>query len=152
MVQSFLKKHNLKQYPFHGCQFGVTELEGNPMKKGRMIATNMEELSSLLKYTCDGSHTHGQSRGTALKLAENYTFSLTDFIHCCFRSRASPAQTAQERKSLESIAVPAMSRSSSDKSKSISDKIYARVLKSAGLEKRAPAKQYDGMACFSEVP
>ena len=113
------------------------------MKKGRMIATNMEELSSLLKYTCDGSHTHGQSWGTALKLAENYTFSLTDFIHCCFRSRASPAQTAQERKSLESIAVPAMSRSSSDKSKSISDKIYARVLKSAGLEKRAPAKQHD---------
>ena len=121
------------------------------MKKGRMIATNMEELSGLLKYTCDGSHTHGQSLGTALKLAENYTFSLTDFIHCCFRSRASPAQTAQERKSL---AVPAMSRSSSDKSKSISisDKIYVRVLKSAGLEKRAPAKQHDGMACFSEVP
>jgi hypothetical protein len=69
LVQSFLKKNNLKQYPFHGCQFGVTGLEGNPMKKGWMIATNMEELSGLSEYVCDGSHTHGQSRGTALKLA-----------------------------------------------------------------------------------
>ena len=69
LVQSFLKKNNLKQYPFHGCQFGVTGLEGNPMKKGWMIATNMEELSGLSEYVCDGSHTDGQSRGTALKLA-----------------------------------------------------------------------------------
>ena len=88
MVQSFLKKQDLKLYPFHGCQFGVTDLEGNPMKKGWMIATNMEELSSLSEYVCDGSHTHGQSWDTALKLAENYTFTLTDFIHRCFRSRA----------------------------------------------------------------
>ena len=62
MVQSFLKKQDLKLYPFHGCQFGVTDLEGNPMKKGWMIATDMEELSSLPEYVCDGSHTHGQSR------------------------------------------------------------------------------------------
>ena len=47
MVQSFLKKQELKLYPFHGCQFGVVDLDGNPMKKGWMIATNMEELSSL---------------------------------------------------------------------------------------------------------
>ena len=32
MVQSFLKKQELKLYPFHGCQFGVTDFEGNPMK------------------------------------------------------------------------------------------------------------------------
>ena len=70
MVQSFLKRQELKLYPFHGCQFGVIDLDGNPMKKGWMIATNMEELSSLSEYVCDGSHTHGQSRGTALKLAE----------------------------------------------------------------------------------
>ena len=65
-----------------------------------MIATNMEELSGLSEYICDGSHTHGQSRGTALKLEENYTYSLTDFIHRCLCSRASTAQTAQERKRL----------------------------------------------------
>ena len=89
MVQSFLKRHQLKLLPFHGCQFGVVDTtNGLPMKKGWMIATNLEELSGLAEYTCDGSHTHGQSRGVALKLAENYTFALTDFIHKCFQSRA----------------------------------------------------------------
>ena len=131
MVQSFLKRQELKLYPFHGCQFGVIDLDGNPMKKGWMIATNMEELSSLSEYVCDGSHTHGQSRGTALKLAENYTFKLTDFIHDCFRSRANQAQTAKNRKRL---ALPAMSRRSDDSNLSIAEKMNVRALKSAGLK------------------
>jgi hypothetical protein len=64
---------------------------------------------------------------------ENYTFSLIDFIYRCFQSRASLAQTAQERKRL---AVPAMSRSSDDKSKSktIEEKQIERALKTAGLK------------------
>ena len=131
MVQSFLKKQDLKLYPFHGCQFGVTDLEGNPMKKGWMIATSMEELSSLPEYVCDGSHTHGQSWGTAFKLAENYTFTLTDFIHRCFRSRANQAQTAKNRKRL---ALPAMSRRSDDAPMTITEKMNVWALKSAGLE------------------
>ena len=101
------------------------------MKKGWMIATNMEELSSLSEYVCDGSHTHGQSRGTALKLAENYTFTLTDFIHCCFRSRANQAQTAKNRKRL---ALLAMSRRSDDAPMTITEKMNVRALQSAGLE------------------
>ena len=101
------------------------------MKKGWMIATNMDELSSLSEYVCDGSHTHGQSRGEALKLAENYTFTLTDFIHECFRSRANRAQTAKTRKRL---ALPAMSRRSDDAKMSIADKMNVRALKSAGLK------------------
>ena len=131
MVQSFLKKQDLKLYPFHGCQFGVTDLEGNPMQKGWIVATNMEEMSSLSEYVCDGSHTHGQSQGTALKLAENYTFTLTDFIHRCIHSRANQAQTATNRKRL---ALPAMSRRSSDAPMSITEKMRARALKSAGLD------------------
>ena len=127
----------------------VIDLDGNPMKKGWMIATNMEELSSLSEYVCDGSHTHGQSRGTALKLAENYTFKLTDFIHDCFRSRANQAQTAKNRKRL---ALPAMSRRSDDSNLSITDKMNVRALKSAGLKDRAPTEQHVGVACFSEVP
>ena len=64
---------------------------------------------------------------------ENCTFSLADFIYRCFQSRASPAQTAQERKRL---AVPAMSRSSDDKSKSktIEEKQIEHALKTAGLK------------------
>ena len=94
MVQSFLKKNNLKQYPFHGCQFGVTDLEGNPVQKGRMVATNMEELSGLAGQYVD--RTYGYP-GTTHFLA------------------SAPIQNARERKRL---AVPAMSRSSDDKSKS----------------------------------
>ena len=107
MVQSFIKRHQLKLLPFHGCQFGVVDAHGLPMKKGWMIATNVSELSGLAEYTCDGSQAHGQSRGVALKLAENYTFALalTDFIHERFQSRASKAQTAPKRKQL---ALPAM--------------------------------------------
>ena len=99
----------------------VTDNEGLPMKKGWIIATNMEELSRLSKYICDDSHTHGQTRGKAPKLAENYTFSLTDFIHNCFRSRASPRKNCLVR---ERLAVPAMSTTS---------KMYGRALASAGL-------------------
>ena len=80
---------------------------------------------------CDGSHTHGQSRGTALKLAENYTFTLTDFIHSCFRSRANQAQTAKNRKRL---ALPAMSRRSDDSNMTITEKMNVRALKTAGLK------------------
>ena len=36
-------------------------------------------------FKCDGKHEHDQSRGKALKLAENYTFKLTDMLHECFR-------------------------------------------------------------------
>ena len=89
-----------------------------------MIATNMEELSELAKDVCDGSHTHGQSRGVALKLAENYTFALTDFIHRCFHSRASTAQTAPKRKVL---ALPAMA------SRTIGERQTSRAMKAAGL-------------------
>ena len=63
MVQSFIKRHQLKLLPFHGCQFGVVDANGLLMKKGWMIATNMNKLSGVAEYTCDGSHTHGQSRG-----------------------------------------------------------------------------------------
>ena len=124
MVQAFLKRYQLTPYPFHGCQFGVQDLHGLPMKKGWMIATNMEELSVLSEHVCDGSHTHGQSRGVALKLAENYTFALTDLIHDCFRSRASTAQTAPKRRVL---AFPAMA------SRTIGERQTERAMKSAGL-------------------
>ena len=70
------------------------------------------------------THTHGQSRGVALKLAENYTFALTDFIHKCFQSRASKAQTAPKRKLL---AVPAMTQ------RAIGERQQSRAVKAAGL-------------------
>ena len=118
---------SIPRLPFWFCL-----LEWEPNEKGLDDCyKNMDELSSLSEYVCDGSHTHGQSRGEALKLAENYTFTLTDFIHECFRSRANQAQTAKTRKRL---ALPAMSRRSDDSKMSITEKMNARALKSAGLK------------------
>ena len=62
--------------------------DGQPIKKGWTIAGNFKELSKLDSFTCDVSHKHGQSRGKALKLAEIYTFRLTDMLHEFFRSAA----------------------------------------------------------------
>ena len=139
MVQ--FKRHQLKLLPFHGCQFGVVDANGLPMKKGWMIATNMEELSGLAKHICDGPHTHGQSRGVALKLAENYTFALTDFIHKCFQSRASKAQTAGKE-------IASCSRNDSANDWRTSTK---QGHESGRFNYRAPAKQHDGVACLQEI-
>ena len=49
---------------------------------------NFKELSKLGSFRCDGTHEHDQSRGKALKLAENDTFKLTDMLHECFRVAA----------------------------------------------------------------
>ena len=73
---------------FDGCMLGVVGNDGQPIKKGWTIAGNFKELAKLDSFKCDSSHKHGQSRGKALKLAENYTFRLTDLLHECFRSAA----------------------------------------------------------------
>ena len=67
---------------------GVLGNDGQPMKESRTINGNFKELSKLDSYCCDGSHEHDQSRGKALKLAENFTFKLTDMLHECFRVAA----------------------------------------------------------------
>ena len=106
IVRAFLVKHGLGSYNFDGCMFGVVGRDGNPMKKSWTIATNMEQLSCLEKHRCDGMHAHDQSRGVALKLAEGYTFELTDLIHGCFRQLA----LAQDPPKRTRLALPAMSR------------------------------------------
>eukprot|EP00435_Cladocopium_sp_Y103_P055200 s2990_g18.t1 len=75
---------------------GVVGNTNQPMKKGWTIAGNFQELSKLDAYVCDGSHKHDESRGEALKLAENYTFKLTDMLHGCFRA-AAVAQSSQRK-------------------------------------------------------
>ena len=89
--------------------------DGHPIKKGWTIAGNFKELEKLDSFKCDGSHKHGQSRGKALKLAENYTFRLTDMLHECFRS-AAVGQISKKANALK-IACPAKmadSRSAAD--------------------------------------
>ena len=87
-VQKFISDYKLRQHAFHGCQFGLKGLSGKPLKKGWKIATDVPQLATLDNYICSGSHVHEQSRGKSLKLAEGYTFELTDMLHGAFCSRA----------------------------------------------------------------
>ena len=85
MVRRFLKERSMTTHHFDGCMLGVLGNNGQPMKKSWTIAGNFKELTVLDSFKCDGKHEHDQSRGRALKLAENYTFKLTDMLHECFR-------------------------------------------------------------------
>ena len=87
-VRSFVDKHDLIKHQLHGCQVGVTKQNGEPLKKGWTIASNVRSFSVLDKLCCQGEHNHAQSRGKALKAAEGYTYKLTDKIHSCFRRLA----------------------------------------------------------------
>ena len=91
---------------FDGCMLGVLGNDGHPMKKSWTIAGNFKELEILDSFKCDGNHKHDQSRGKALKLAENYTFKLTDMLHECFRV-AVVGQTSKRISSVVKLACPA---------------------------------------------
>ena len=88
MVREFLIDHSMSTHNFDGCMFGVVGNDGQPIKKGWTIAGHFKELAKLEFFKCDSSHKHGQGRGKALNLAENYTFRLTDLLHECFRAAA----------------------------------------------------------------
>ena len=81
IVHKFVRRFQLQLFACHGCQFGVVGATGKPMLKSWQIASNMETLNELKRMVCSGEHERDQSRGSSLKLAENYTFALTDFIH-----------------------------------------------------------------------
>ena len=92
---------------FDGCMMGVLGNNGQPMKKSWTIAGNFKELEMLDSCKCDGNHKHDQSRGKALKFAENYyTFKLTDMLHECFRV-AVVGQTSKRISSVVKLACPA---------------------------------------------
>jgi len=88
MVRKFLTERSMTMHHFDGCMLGILGNNGQPMKKSWTIAGNFKELAKLDSFKCDGKHEHDQSRGKALKLAENYTCKLTDMLHGCFRVAA----------------------------------------------------------------
>ena len=114
VVQRFLQKHDLVPHSFHGCRFGIVGGKGLPMLKGWTIASNMDSMSVFDQYQCDGSHQHDQSRGSALKVAENYSFMLTDLVHSCFSSTVlAQAQRSKADQPRSLRACPALMASSS---------------------------------------
>ena len=106
MVRKFMMERSMTPHHFDGCMLGVLGNDGHPMKKSWTIAGNFKELEMLDSFKCDGNHKHDQSRGKALKLAENYTFKLTDMLHECFRI-AVVGQTSQRISSVVKLACPA---------------------------------------------
>ena len=81
MVRKFLIERFMSMRHFDGCMLGVLGNDGHPMKKSWTIAGNSKELERLDSCRCSGKHEHDQSRGKAVKFAENYTFKLTDMLH-----------------------------------------------------------------------
>ena len=106
MVRKFMMERSMTPHHFDGCMLGVLGNDGHPMKKSWTIAGNFKELEILDSFKCDGNHKHDQSRGKALKLAENYTFKLTDMLHECFRI-AVVGQTSKRISSVVKLACPA---------------------------------------------
>ena len=106
MVRKFLIERSMTTHHFDGCMMGVLGNNGQPMKKSWTIAGNFKELAKLDSFKCNGKHEHDQSRGKALKLAENYTFKLTDMLHECFRV-AVVGQTSKRIAPAVKLACPA---------------------------------------------
>ena len=106
MVRKFLIERSMTIHHFDGCMMGVLGNNGQPMKKSWTIAGNFKELAKLDSFKCDGKHEHDQSRAKALKLAENYTFKLTDMLHECFRV-AVVGQTSKRIAPVVKLACPA---------------------------------------------
>ena len=76
IVQSFLKRHQLKLPPFHGCQFGVVDANGLPMKKGWMIATNCG-WEDIFQIFLGAATVHGGSKVNDLEVVSGLTQRFT---------------------------------------------------------------------------
>ena len=87
-VQAFLRKYGMDRYKFDGCQVGTCDKHGNLIRNQWTLASNLVAYSAFTAFKCDGSHQHGESRGSDLKNAENYTYKMTDMIHKIFREHA----------------------------------------------------------------
>ena len=80
VVQCLIKDHQLVDTFCDGCMLGVTDQHDIHIRKSWRIACTFP-IVSLQDKICDGNHMHGESRGQALKIAESYTFNMTDAIH-----------------------------------------------------------------------
>ena len=66
-----------------GCMVGIVDMNNLPLKKTLLFKSTFA-LQRIVAFRCTSAHQHGESRGKALKLAESYTYLLTDSIHMDF--------------------------------------------------------------------
>ena len=103
VLQCLIREHQLVDTFCDGCMLGVTDQHGIPIRKSWRIACTFPIVALQDDKICDGNHMHGESRGQALRLAESYTFSMTDAIDHEFEKYAS----SQTTKALPEIHLPA---------------------------------------------
>ena len=84
-VVKFVKQHGLHPEYCDGCMAGVTNDKDEPLKKQWTLMSSFPLPHIRDIGECDGAHSHGESRGKALKLAEGYSYTMTDAIHKDFK-------------------------------------------------------------------
>ena len=89
-VQALCKELGLKFADFDGCRFGIRSISsGLPILKPWRIATNNYELYQGFKgMKCSGCSKHAPCAGKDTKLTENYSKSMVDLIHACWKKSA----------------------------------------------------------------
>ena len=92
VLQCLIREYQLVDTFCDGCKLGVADQHGIPIRKSWRTACAFP-IVALQDKMCDGNHMHGESRGQTLKLAESYTFSMTDAIHREFAKYASNRTT-----------------------------------------------------------
>ena len=80
-VVKFVKQNNLHPEYCDGCMAGITNEQGEPIRKQWTLMSSFPLPHIRDIGECDGTHVHGESRGKALKLAEGYSYPITDAIH-----------------------------------------------------------------------
>ena len=84
-VLKSVKQHGLRREYCDGCMAGVTNDKGEPLKKQWTLMSSFPLPRIRDIGECDGAHSHGESRGKALKLPEGYSYCMTDAIHKDFK-------------------------------------------------------------------
>ena len=84
-VMKFVKQHGLHPEYCDGCMAGITNDKGEPLKKQWTLMSSFPLPHIRDIGECDGARSHGESRGKALKLAEGYSYLMTDAIHKDFK-------------------------------------------------------------------
>ena len=87
IVKNFAAKYNLVPTHCDGCMLGIRDKNDLPIKKSWQISCTFP-LLRLQARVCDRSHSHGESRGSDLKHAEEYTFDMVDAIHSDWKDHA----------------------------------------------------------------
>ena len=97
-VMKFVKQNDLHPEYCDGCMAGITNDKGEPIKKQWTLMSSFPLPHIRDIGECDGTHSHRESRGKALKLAEGYSYPITDAIHEDFKQAISYGKSTSYRR------------------------------------------------------